>query len=177
MLIMLQDALLYTVSNPIPGYDVYDVVTRKAGMARCVWRCMMWSLILIMNITRLYKGEHLLYRDLRKILIHDDVIKWKHFPCYWPFEREIHQSPVNTPHKGQWRRALKFSLICVWTNSWINNGEAGDLRRYRAHYDLILMLTHCIKCLNHCGLLTHTATQDWVNIFSGNGFLPDFTRP
>ena len=21
--------------------------------------------------------------------IHDDVIKWKHFPCYWPFERGI----------------------------------------------------------------------------------------
>ena len=22
--------------------------------------------------------------------------------------------PVNSPHKGQWRRALMFSLICVW---------------------------------------------------------------
>ena len=21
------------------------------------------------------------------VLIHDDVIKWKHFPCYWPFVR------------------------------------------------------------------------------------------
>ena len=25
---------------------------------------------------------------------HDDVIKWKHFPCYWPFVRGIHRSPV-----------------------------------------------------------------------------------
>ena len=34
----------------------------------------------------------------------DDVIKWKHFPCYWPFVRGIHRSPVNSPqHKGQWR--------------------------------------------------------------------------
>ena len=42
---------------------------------------------------------------------HDDVIKWKHFPRYWPFVREIHWSPVNSPHKGQWRGALLFSLI------------------------------------------------------------------
>ena len=32
---------------------------------------------------------------------HDDVIKWKHFPCHWPFVRGIHRSPVNSPHKGQ----------------------------------------------------------------------------
>ena len=43
---------------------------------------------------------------------HDDVIKWKHFPRYWPFVRGIHRSPVNSPHKGQWRGTLMFSLIC-----------------------------------------------------------------
>ena len=36
--------------------------------------------------------------------VHDDVIKWKHFPRYWPFVRGIHWSPVNSPHKGQRRR-------------------------------------------------------------------------
>ena len=45
----------------------------------------------------------------------------------------------NSPHKGQWRRALMFSLICVWINGWVNNREAGDLRRHRAHYDVIVM--------------------------------------
>ena len=48
--------------------------------------------------------------------------------------------PVNSPHKGQWRRALMFSLICVWINGWVNNREAGDLRRYRAHSDVTVML-------------------------------------
>ena len=38
--------------------------------------------------------------------IHDNVIKRKHFPRYWPFVRGIHQLPVNSPHKGQWRGAL-----------------------------------------------------------------------
>ena len=73
---------------------------------------------------------------------HDDVIKWKHFPRYWPFVRGIHRSPVNSPHKGQWRGALMFSLICVWINGWENNREADDLRRYRTHYDVIVMLLH-----------------------------------
>ena len=48
--------------------------------------------------------------------------------------------PVNSPHKGQWHGALMFSLICVWINGWINNRKAGDLRRHRAHCDVIVMV-------------------------------------
>ena len=57
----------------------------------------------------------------------------------WPFVRGIHRSSVNSPLKGQWRGALMFSLICVWINGWVTNREAGDLRRHRAHYDVIVM--------------------------------------
>ena len=71
---------------------------------------------------------------------HDDVIIWKHLPRNWPFVQGIHRSPVNSPHKGQWRGALMFSLICAWINAWANNREAGDLRCHCAHYDLIVML-------------------------------------
>ena len=71
---------------------------------------------------------------------HDDVIKWRHFPRYWPFVRGIHRSPVTSPHKGQWRGALMFSLICAWMNDWVNNRDAGDLRRHRAHYDVTVIL-------------------------------------
>ena len=53
---------------------------------------------------------------------HDDVIKWKHFPRYWPFVRRIHRSPVNSPHKGQWRGALMFypnkRLSKQWWGWW-----------------------------------------------------------
>ena len=73
--------------------------------------------------------------------LHDDVIKWKHFPRYWPFVRGIHRSPVNSPQKGQWHRALIFSLMRVWINGCVNNREAGDLRRYRAHYDVSVMVS------------------------------------
>ena len=60
----------------------------------------------------------------------------------WPFMRGIHRSrvPVNSPHKGPWRWALMFSFICAWTNNWVNNREAGDLRRHRCHYDVNVMM-------------------------------------
>ena len=64
---------------------------------------------------------------------HDDLIKWKHFPCYWPFVRGI------SPHKGRWRGALIFSLMCAWINGWVSNREASDLRRHRAHYNVTVM--------------------------------------
>ena len=52
--------------------------------------------------------------------------------------RGSHRSPVNSPHKGQWRGALKFSLI--WINGVVNNRWAGDLRRQSTHYDITVML-------------------------------------
>ena len=73
----------------------------------------------------------------------DDVIKWKHFPRYWPFVRGIHRSPVNSPHKGPWRGALMFSLICARIKGWVNNREADDLKRQRAHYDITVMMAWC----------------------------------
>ena len=34
---------------------------------------------------------------------------------------------------GQWRRTLIFSLISAWINGWVNNCEAGYLRRHHVH--------------------------------------------
>ena len=78
------------------------------------------------------------------------------FPRYWPFVRGIHRSPVNSPHKGQWRGALMFSLICVWINNWVNNHEADNLRRYLSHYDVTVMCEDVIT--NPC----HELTIHWT---------------
>ena len=67
-------------------------------------------------------------------------MKWNNFPRYWPLVRGIHRCPVNSPHKVQWRGVLIFSLICLGINGWVNNREAGDLRRYGAHYDVSVMM-------------------------------------
>ena len=47
---------------------------------------------------------------------------WRHqmesFSALLALCEESHRSPVDSPHKGQWRGTLMFSLICAWTNSW-----------------------------------------------------------
>ena len=110
------DGLIFKMVIPIPGKDCLYIETVPWKQLHPVIR--VW-----------WHADYL----------HDGVIKWKHFPRYWPFVRGIHRGPVNSPHKGQWRGAWMFSLICVWINGWVNNREAGDLRRNRAHYNVTVM--------------------------------------
>ena len=53
--------------------------------------------------------------------------------------QSIHRSPVNSPHKCQWRGALMFSLNCACTYDWVNKRNARDERCHRAHYDITVM--------------------------------------
>ena len=74
-----------------------------------------------------------------KGVVHPESVSswWRHqmetLPRYWPVVR------VDSPHKDQWRGALMFSLICVWTNRWANHRDAGGLKRHRTHYDVTVM--------------------------------------
>ena len=73
----------------------------------------------------------------------------------------IRRSLVNSPHKGQWRGALMFSFICAWTNGWVNNRVAGDLRRHLTHYCVTVMWHFCfsvywmLSVLLLLGILNH----------------------
>ena len=40
---------------------------------------------------------------------------------------------------GNWPITGEFPALCAWMNGSVNNGEAGDLRRHRTHYDVIVM--------------------------------------
>ena len=81
---------------------------------------------------------------------------WRHqrkrCPRFWPFVRGIHQWLVDSPRKGEWRRALVSSLICALTNVWVNNWDAGDLKRHNTHYEVPVMFAnwivgHIITCI------------------------------
>ena len=80
------------------------------------------------------------------------------FPRYWPFVRGIHRPPVNSPHKGQRHGALMFPLIRTWINGSVNNGEAGDLRRHRVHYDVTVMAYEWPRTIYMIVLWRHTRT-------------------
>ena len=135
----------YTLYYAISSY-IHIIFTDSRLMVpiRPGWKLpwgLQWSAPQYALVYNTVKAQHLMDTLARPTWFeHDDVIKWKHFPRYWPFVRGIHRSPVNSPHKGQWRGALMFTLICARINGWVNNREAGDLRRYRAHYDVIVMV-------------------------------------
>ena len=86
-----------------------------------------------------FKGICLIFQQMYQLPYMMTPSNGKIFPRYWPFVWGIHRSPVNSRHKGQWRGVLMFSLIYARINVWVNTGEAGDLRRYRTHYDVIVM--------------------------------------
>ena len=104
--------------------------------------CVTWTLAAMLLAMH---GEVFMY-CMRKDFhyIHAGVIKWKQFQRYWPFVRGIHQSPLDSPHKGQRRAALMFSLLSAWTNGWARNRDPGDLRRHRAHYDATVMFANLV---------------------------------
>ena len=70
---------------------------------------------------------------------HDDVIKLKHFPRYWPFVRGVPRSPVNFPHTSQWRGALYVFFDPRMDKGLSTPRYAGDLKRHHAHYDVTVM--------------------------------------
>ena len=91
--------------------------------------------------------------------IHDDVIKWKHFRRYWPFVWGIHWPPVNSPHKAGDAELFMFLWSAPWINGWVNNREAGDLRRHCAHYDVTVMLQGLhIRGLHEFAFVIHKIT-------------------
>ena len=128
--------------TPLPSCQKSPLKTWHLGRADNSVCYLRWTVTWVLGRTAPWCHEAIRYRINWgvPICLHDDVIEWKHFPRYWPIVRGIHRSPVDSPHKGQWRGALMFSLICAWTNGWANNRGAGDLRRHCAHYDVIVVM-------------------------------------
>ena len=83
-------------------------------------------------------------------------------------------TPVNSLHKGQWRGTLMFSLICVWINDCVNNREAGDLRRYRSHYDVMVMNFHYAEPTNACALENKHSNEFQTSVMTKGHFNRSF---
>ena len=138
--------------NRVLHYGLYKwSCIPKSPPKRCIVQCIIQHLF-SQNIhvptlyDMIYQTNAVLWGMSSYELKHDDVIKWKHFPRYWPFVDGIHRSPVNSPHKGQWCGALMFLWSAPWINGWVNNWEASDLRRHHAHYD-VTVLNIVARCL------------------------------
>ena len=112
----------------------------------CNFVTMIWEGFLGALQCHIRSWWHIQYNTLCMMVIHNDVVKWKHFPHNWPFVWGIHWSPVNSPYKGQCYRDLLLSLIYTWTSIvyWVNNWDTSGLRCHRTQYDITVMREHLL---------------------------------
>ena len=74
-------------------------------------------------------------RMIASVPMHDDVIKRKHFPRYWPFVWG--KAPVTGGFPSQRLVTRSFDAFIDLSN----NRGAGDKRHHGAHYDVTVMDT------------------------------------
>ena len=91
----------------------------------------------------------------RKVYIHDDDIKWKHFPRYWPFVRGIHRSTV--------KRSFVVFFDLRLNERLSKQLRRRYLRRHRTHYDVIVLCNANldISSSKHSGW--RQAVLDWTD--------------
>ena len=117
----------------------------------------------------LYEIYYTAHSSLNYVIPHDDVIKWKHFPRYWPFVRGIHRPRWIPAQRPVTRRFDVFFDLRLNKRLSKQNRHAGDLRRHRTHYDVIVMVVglfilHLIITWTNADLLIHvfaSATHKW----------------
>ena len=73
-----------------------------------------------------------------------------------------------SPHKDHWHWAKMFSKICVWTNGWANNRDAGDLRCHRTHFDVTVMKR--LVCSLKLHFVLEANVQNCSCFITGNAF-------
>ena len=97
---------------------------------------MFWKLTFINGTKRYTHQKERAWSELANV--HDDVIK--HFRGHWSFVKGIHGSPVVSPHKGQWRRALGVIFHLRLNKRLRKSRDASHWRHHRAHYNVTAML-------------------------------------
>ena len=131
------------ISKPTHGYHLTDT-----GLHEGVYQRLQVTYNIILGGSEAANGTlyslstHIIQLEQTKLLT-DWKLLFSHVTAFPLHTRWRHQmetfSALLALCAGQWRRALMFSLICVWINDWVKNREAGDLRRHRGHYDVTVM--------------------------------------
>ena len=84
---------------------------------------------------------------------HDDVIKWKDFPRYWPFVRWIHQ----------WIPLTKASDVELWWFLWSASEQTVEQTiKMQVIWDTIMLIMMSVS-----PMMTKLALWWWLTVFSG----------
>ena len=79
-----------------------------------------------------------------KLIVSAPVTRWRH--QMETFSALLAICAGNSPVTGEFpaqrsvTRSFDVFFTCAWTNGWINNQDAGNLRRHRTHYYVTVMI-------------------------------------
>ena len=103
--------------------------------------------------SRIFKSLQITMEIIRDVInwIDSDSFGGGESKTWWRHQMETFSALLalcagNSPVTGEFpaqrpvTRSFDISLICAWINGWVNNREAGDFRRHRAHYDVVVMI-------------------------------------
>ena len=139
------DYNIFLISNPKSFWtnDRFAGKLRQPDTGWCIVMshsiCIAWTLIAVTYEPKDHINKELRHGNNAKLFNHDDVIKRKHFPRCWPLCGEFAGHRWIPHTKASDAELWFFSLICARINGWVNYGDAGDLRRHGAHYDVTVM--------------------------------------
>ena len=108
--------------------------------------------------------QPLTMNDIIHCIVEEDEIRWQRHQME-QFSALLDLCAGTSPVTGEFptqrpmTRSLMFCLICAWINDWVNNRDAGDLRRHRAHYDVIVMFTEVVACR-----VGHICPRLWTSV-------------
>ena len=85
---------------------------------------------------------------------------------YWGPDKIAAVFQMTFSNAFSWMKMHEFRFRFHWSlfpiyNDWVNNREAGDLRRYRAHYDVTVMPTHTPKVTTHSAVVTSSSLRQY----------------
>ena len=104
---------------------------------------------------------------------HDDVMKWKHFPRYWPFVRGIHRTPVNSPQKRPvtWSFDVFFDLrpnkrlSKQWWGWWFETSLRPLWRRCNGLIFNSIISQNAIHPKPNCDRRSTVGVWQWISYF------------
>ena len=94
---------------------------------------------------------------------HDDVIKWKHFPRYWPFVGGNPTVVGRFPSQKPVTRSFDFFLWSAWTNGWANNRWFETPLRWR-HCNVTK--SNCLSWLSLMLFQYNRVWNPWISIYT-----------
>ena len=135
------------LQEPRPLYALRYQPFTKREIRRDLWA--------ILQCRRLISNRGHFFEYLQIITVFEHAVMYNIKASWWCHQMETFTALLalcagNSSVTGEFplqrpvTQSCDIFLICAWINAWVNSSEAGDLRRNRAHFYVIVLIYVCV---------------------------------